>query len=169
MKKFSSIILFLLFFVPVTNAQGSQSSLENITKQIPQMGSIKCKFRQEKYLPSISKPLISSGNFEFVQNKGVYFHTLYPVQSTVDYTNKNYKPINDIINAISTKRYEKLEKEFSFYFAGNSSKWSLEMKPKEKSNAYNYISSIKIEGADYIHKINIQQKNGNRTVLCFTK
>lgn len=171
MKKFSVIILLLLLFSTVAFADvyNHPSKLSNILDKIPKMNSIKCKFRQEKFMQNISKPLISSGDFEFVENKGVYFYTKYPVQSTVDYTNKNYRQINDIVKAISTKRYSKLEKKFNFYFEEKSNIWTLGMKPKKNSNAYNYISSITIDGTNYIHKIQIQQTNGNKTVLWFTK
>lgn len=170
MKKLSLIIVLLFLICPVLAAgYDFSSNLNDISKQIPKMGSIKCKFRQEKYMQNISKPLISSGNFEFIENKGVYFHTLYPIQSTVDYTNKNYKQINDVVNAISTNKYSKLEKEFDFYYEKTSDKWSLGMKPKKNSNAYNYISSITIDGTDYINKISVEQKNGNKTILWFIK
>lgn len=170
MKKIISVIFLLFLTGPVfADVYDSPANLESISKYIPKMGSIKCKFKQEKYLKNIEKPLVSSGDFEFAEKNGVYFYTKYPVQSTVDYTNKNYKQINDIVNAVSTKKYSKLEKEFSFYYEGNSKKWSLGMKPKKDSNAYNYLSAITIEGSDYINKISIQQTNGNKTVLWFTK
>ena len=171
MKKFSFIILlFFIISCPVlADVYKFPSNFESISKQIPKIHSIKCKFKQEKHLQNISKPLISSGDFEFVENKGVYFHTLYPFESTVDYTNKNYKQINDIINAISAKKYSILEREFYFFYEGNINKWTLVMKPKKNSNAYNYISSITLNGADYINKIIIKQTNGNMTTLWFTK
>ncbi len=171
MKKYSIIIFLLLILsCPVlADVYNSPSNLEIISKQIPKIGSIKCKFRQEKFLQNISKPLISSGDFEFIENKGVYFHTLYPIESTVDYTNKNYKQINDIVNAIPAKKYSRLEKEFDFFYEENGNKWTLGMKPKKNSNAYNYISSITLDGSDYINKIRIQQTNGNKTILWFTK
>lgn len=160
----------MMLSTPVlADVYSSPANLSDISRQIPKMDSIKCKFRQEKYLQNISKPLVSTGDFEFVENKGVYFYTQYPVKSTIDYTNKNYKQINDIIKAISTKKYSKLEKEFNFYFSKSLNTWSLGMKPKKNSNTYNYISSITIEGSNYIHKVDIQQKNGNKTVLWFTK
>ena len=169
MKKISILILLLLSCPVFADVYNSPSNLDKISKQIPKMGSIKCKFRQEKHLQNIAKPLISSGNFEFVENKGVYFYTLHPIQSTASYTNKNYKQINDIVNAISAKKYSRLEKEFNFYYEESSDEWTLGLKPKKNSNAYNYISSITIEGSDYISKIDIRQTNGNKTVLWFTK
>lgn len=173
MKKFSFIsiiFLFLFFCSPVfADVYNSPAALESISTKIPQFGSIKCKFKQEKYIPNITKPLVSGGDFEFVENKGVYFYTTYPVKSVVDYTNKNYKQINDIIKAISSKKYSALEKEFSFFFTKQSENWTLGMKPKKNSKAYNYISSITVNGVDYIYKIEIAQTNGNKTVIWFKK
>lgn len=171
MKKFSILFISLAFIINFTFADvyNSPSTLENISKQIPKMGNIKCSFKQEKFLKNIERPVVSKGDFEFIEGKGVYFYTTYPVKSKVDYTNKNYKQINDIVSAISTKKYSRLEKEFEFYYSGAKDNWSLGMKPKKKSDAYNYISSITINGADYISKISIAQTNGNKTVIWFKK
>ena len=171
MKKFriiivSSLLICNFCFGDVFN---NPSPLNDISKQIPELNSIKCKFKQEKHLQNIQKPLISGGDFEFKKNEGVYFYTTYPVKSTQNYTNKNYKQINDIINGISSKRYSKLEKEFDFYFEGNGKNWTLGLKPKKDSSAQNYISSIIISGGDYIKQITISQTNGNKTILWFTK
>ena len=171
MKNFSLIFsIFLIFCSPVfSDVYDNHTTLEQITHKIPQMKSIQCKFKQEKHLKNIQKPLVSNGDFEFIENKGVYFHTKYPVESTVDYTNKNYKQINDIVKAISTKKYSKLEKEFDFYYQGKTDNWTFGMKPKINSGAFNYISNITLSGADYITKISISQTNGNKTIIWFTK
>lgn len=139
------------------------------TIQLPELSNIKCKFRQEKTIMGISKPLVSSGSFEFIKNKGVYFYTTYPIKSTVDYTNKNYKQINDIMKAISSKKYNILEKDFNFYYTKQNSNWTLGLKPKQKSSVKNYVASILITGNDYIHQITIKQTNGNKTIIWFSK
>lgn len=171
MKKSGLLLGFMLLIINFAAADvyNSPSTLENISKQIPKVGSIKCGFKQEKFLKNIEKPIVSKGDFEFIENKGVYFNTTYPVKSKTDYTNKNYKQINDIVNAISAKKYGKLEKEFEFYFSGSKESWVLGMKPKKNSDAYAYISSITIDGSNYISKISISQTNGNKTVIWFKK
>ena len=146
-----------------------KASLEDISKNMPEMHSIKCKFKQEKHIKNISKPLISQGDFEYIENKGVYFYTKYPVESKTDYTSEGYKRINDIVRAVSNKKYSKLENEFNFYYQGNIENWVLGMKPKKTSDASNFISSVTIQGSDYIQKINITQTNGNETIIWFTK
>lgn len=171
MKKFSLFfIIFIIFCNPVfSNVYEHPAVLEEISEQIPKMKSIQCKFKQEKHFQNIQKPFISNGDFKFVENKGVYFHTTSPIESDVDYTNKNYKQINDIIKAVSAKKYSRLEKEFTFYYQKKNDNWTLGMRPKKESSAYNYISNITISGTDYISKIDISQTNGNKTLLWFTK
>lgn len=168
MKKFF-IILILISSFSFAGLYDNTANLQDISNKLPKLSSIKCKFKQEKHLQNIQKPIISTGDFEFIENKGVYFYTKYPIESSADYTNEKYKQINDIIKAISNKKYSQLEREFDFYYEGNISNWSLGLKPKKNSKAYDYIASITIFGTSYINKIAINQTNGNKTDIWFTK
>ena len=136
-------------------------------KELPKLESIDCKFKQEKLIKNIQKPLLSNGNFKFVKGEGAYFETVYPVQSTVSYTNKDYKQINDIILAISNKKYSKLDREFDFYFSKNERLWTLSLKPKTESKSAKYLDSLTIEGDEYINKIIILAKDGSKTTQWF--
>lgn len=171
MKKIiSSFFIFLAIqCFAFSNVYDSPQNLDIILVKLPELKSIKCKFKQEKYLKNISKPIISSGDFEFVKNKGVYFTTTYPIQAQTNYTNKNYKQINEIINAISSKKYSKIEKEFDFYYEDKKSDWILGICPKSKSQSAEFISYITLSGQDYINKIEIKQTNGNKIILWLTK
>ena len=168
MKK---ILLFLILLTSFSYANlfDSPIKLKDISNKLPELKSIKCKFKQEKYLKNIQKPIISSGDFEFIENEGVFFYTKYPIESKTDFTNEKYKQINYIIKAISNKNYSKLENEFNFYYEGKISDWSLGLKPKKNSQTYDYISSISIKGTNFINKIIISQTNGNETIIWFTK
>ena len=88
--------------------------LSEIASQIPQFESIRCKFKQEKQVSGMV--FKSSGDFVFEKDKGVTCYTTYPVKSTASYTTKEYRHINNVINAISNKNYSKLEKDFEFSF-----------------------------------------------------
>ena len=160
------IIVFFLSLSVQADVFDQKSDIQTISKKIPQMDNIKCKFRQEKIIQNIQKPVISGGDFEFKKNEGVYFYTTYPVKSGVSYSGKNYKQVNDIINAISNKKYSRLDNEFNFYFEKNNSDWILGLKPKD-DEVSKYLSQITIEGSNRINKINIVQKNGNRTTIWF--
>lgn len=169
MKTFNFIFIFCLITLSAcADVFDNKTDLKMISQNIPQMESIKCKFRQKKFLSNIQKPIISSGDFEFRKGEGVYFNTTYPVKSATNYTNKNFKEVNSIVNSISNKNYSKLERDFDFFYSGNKTEWTLGLKPKNQDTA-DYLSYITVEGSDYIHKISIKQTNGNITTLWFTK
>lgn len=161
------LLLFLTFLFPIALCAVEKVGSEELMKQLPKLESIDCKFKQEKLIKNIQKPLLSNGNFKFVKGEGVYFETLYPVKSTVSYTNKDYKQINDIILAISNKKYSKLDREFDFYFSKDQNLWTLTLKPKTESKSSKYLDSLTIEGEEYINKIVILSKDGSKTTQWF--
>ncbi len=173
MKLFNLFLIFLLVCSGVyAEVFDKPSDIGTIKSSIPKLKDIKCKFKQEKHIQGLTKTLISGGDFEFKKGSegGIYFYTTYPIKSTVEYSSRNYKQINDIINAISTGKYSKLERNFEFYYEGTIEGWTFGLKPKVNSGAYNYLDFIKVEGkSDLIQKIDITQKNSNRTEIWFTE
>ena len=141
--------------------------LEKIASKLPEITDIKCRFTQEKTIPNIDKTFVSSGDFQFVKSEGVIFYTKYPFVQVIDYTNRNYKQINDVIKAVSSKKFRKIEKEFDFFFEEDASGWILGLKPKEKTAEF--LSSITIEGSDFIQRIKIEMINGALTDIRFEK
>ena len=164
-NKFLLTIFILISFISTANASlyDKPTKISEFINELPKLNkNINCKFKQEKHITNIATPITSGGNFRFIKDKGVYFETTYPIKSNVSYTNQDYKQINDIILAISNKKYSKLEKEFDFFYKRNNNNWTLGL-----SQVINYLNSITIEGEDNINKININLKNGNSTILWF--
>ena len=161
------LMIFIMFLLPVSFGSGQKISSEELMKELPKIDSIECKFKQEKNIKNLQRPLLSEGNFRFVKGEGVYFETLYPIKSTVSYTNKEYKQINDIILAISNKKYSKIDREFDFFLSKNGNVWELELKPKTGSRSEKYLETLNIEGEKYINKIIITAKDGSRTTQWF--
>lgn len=159
-------IVILFMFILTQNCFAdvfqNRANISSFVNEIPQMNSISCKFKQEKTIKGIEKPLISGGNFKFVKDKGIFFDTTYPIKSSTSYTTGEYKQINSIINAISNKKYKNLENEFDFYFNKENAKWNLGLKPKQTAQSARYISSIQISGRNIIDKIIIDTTNGNK-------
>ena len=158
-------------FVNIANASvyEHQVKVSEFINELPMIESATRSFKQEKIIKNASRPLRSDGVFMFEKNKGVTFFTKHPVETTVSYNNRDYKQINDVILAISNKKYSKLEKEFSFYYKKNNKEWILGLKPKHTCPAKDYISSITVWGTNDINKIEINFKNGNITKLWFSK
>lgn len=164
------LIIFFLFNCAFANLYENPVKFASLKEKLPELKSAKLKFTQEKYFKNAKKPIISRGDFEFIKNKGVYFKTTYPIQKETSYTNQNYKQINEIINAISNKKYSKLDDEFDFYYEKTAQEWLFGLKPVRGVKTSDFIVSITLKGNDeYINKIEITQTNGNRTILRFFK
>lgn len=168
MNKIWGIIICIVFAPCVYgNVFEHPKSLEYISKQIPELKSISCTFCQEKVIPSSMIVLKSSGDFKFEKDKGVTFYTTYPVKSTVSYTSREYKHINNVISALSNKSYSRLEKDFKFYYE-EAENWSLGLIPRNNSPVFNYLKSIELEGNEnMITKMVILAADSTRTTIWF--
>lgn len=169
MKKVLIIISLLIISPVFAGVFEHPAKLEEISKKLPALESVKCKFTQEKYIPQSGLTLKSSGDFEFEKDKGVTFYTTYPIKSTASYTSKEYRQINSVITAVSSGAYSKLEKDFKFYFVKNNALWTLGLVPQKDSKTANYLKSIKIEGKTDISEIIIITKDLTKTTIRFTK
>lgn len=167
MKKIFILILLLFLTSPVfAGLYDKEGSLNNISKNIPALNNISCKFRQEKQTSNIV--LKSSGDFVFDKAKGVTFYTTYPIKSTTSYSTREYRQINSVITAISNNSYSRLEKDFKFYFQKENDIWTLALMPKQTSQAYNYLKTIEITGGtEKINKIMILTCDKTRTTIWF--
>ena len=170
-KKTLSLLFLITIFTQTVSANVFEhpQKLSVITTNLPELNSINCRFKQEKTFSNSNIKLCSSGDFKFIKNKGIIFHTTYPTNFVTTYTNSEYKQINDIINAISTKSYSRIEKIFQFYFKKSSNIWNLGLIPKQNHQCAKYINSIEIQGTSYITKIIITTKNSGKTTIWFNK
>ena len=166
MKKIFILILLFLTSPVFAGLYDKEEPLNNISKNIPALSNISCKFRQEKQASNIV--LKSSGDFVFDKAQGVTFYTTYPIKSTTSYSTREYKQINNVISAISNKSYSRLEKDFKFYFQKENDIWTLALMPKQTSQAYNYLKTIEITGgAEKINKIMILTCDKTKTTIWF--
>lgn len=173
-KMYKKIIKLVFFFIICSqavfaNVFNHPQKLAVIANNLPELNNISCKFQQEKTFNNSNVKIYSSGDFNFIKNKGITFHTTYPTDFVTSYNSSEYKQINDIINAISTKSYSKIEKVFQFYFENTNNTWCLGLIPKQNHQCAKYLSSIEIQGAQYIKKIVITTKNSGKTTIRFNK
>ena len=159
------LICLLLIQPAYANVFEHEAQLDKIVKELPELNSIKCKFRQEKQISNIL--LKSSGDFTFDKGKGVIFYTTFPVKSTTSYTSCEYRQINSVIAAISNKSYSRLQKDFKFYFHREAQRWELGLIPKSGTPAYDYLKSIEINGRENIDKIVILTCDKTKTTIWF--
>lgn len=170
-KKLVQILMIIVLCCQCASANVFEhpQKLSVITTKLPELNNINCKFKQEKTFPNSGVKINSSGNFKFNKNKGIVFHTTYPTDFVTTYNSSEYRQINDIINAISTKSYSKIEKIFQFYFETTNNIWHLGLVPKKNHQCSKYLNSIEIQGTNYITKIIISTKTSGKTTIWFNK
>ena len=145
-----------------------------VSKQMPDFESTKCKFTQNKYMTASKINLVSGGNFQFIKNQGVSFETTYPIHSETSYTTANNKNINAIVKSIINKNFTYIEKNFEIYYMKlDNSKWIFALKPKVNSPLNRDLKNILINGETQnsygiITKMVISTEN-NTTTISFTQ
>lgn len=157
------IILLVSSQTFASNVFNHPSDAKTVMASIPQFDNINSCFTQTKTVPNSPAVLKSGGCFTFDKNKGVVFHTEYPVKMTTSY-DRNEK-VNRIINDVINKNYCSLEKNFNFYFS-KSNIWELGLIPKS-SHMKKYIKSLYISGKNNINVIEIRNVDSTVTRIVF--
>lgn len=168
-RKVLWLIFSILLFVATARAEVFEhpKNLVEIVPKIPELNDIKCKFEQEKIITGSNIVLKSSGDFEFSKENGVIFKTTFPIENTTSYETSEYKQINDIVRAISNKKYEKIEAIFDFYFEQNGEVWILGLTPKKSKQVAKYLKSVEIVGSKNISKMKVTTQNSVVTSIKF--
>ncbi len=170
MKFLRLFFVFLLFlfskaFANVFDYPSSASKINNELK----LSDVRLRFEQKRTFKNVDKPVVSSGDFVFLKDRGAYFYTKFPVEATLEYTRQTNKQANDIINAVMRGQFDKIENVFALFYYKENSKWKLGLKPKNNAQAAEYLSDMQIYGENYITQIIINFKNGNKTEIWFKK
>lgn len=170
MNRFIIILLFILAGSYTFAKDAIYQHPTDISKvSMPQYTNVSCKFTQTKSIPNSKAFIKSGGNFHFDINKGVIFDTLYPVKTTTAYTTEQSKRVSDIITAISQKDYSYINKNFNVYYIKTPTSWQTALQTKKESKIHNVISSIIIQGNNYIETLEINTLKSGNTKINFTE
>lgn len=178
MKKIALLLFIVLYLTPVkvsaSDIFNHPISAEEASRQLPHFESKTCKFAQNKHIKSSKINITSSGNFQFIKDKGIKFETTYPIQSTTSYTTSDNKQVNSIIKSVINKNFSYIEKNFDLYYTKlDSSKWVFALKPKTKSPMSKNMKNLLISGENTNNKGIITQMiistDHNITTIKFTQ
>lgn len=179
---------FLVFFLIATPAFADvfqfpvkQEKISEIQKIIPQPLLMRGEFEQIKTLKGTSKKFISSGNFIFSKENGLYWNLKKPFSSTIIFTKKGLIKIEDgkkEIMAASTKPFfEEFSEIFQSVFSGDTSKiqdsfdlffmqknqgWILGLRAKSDV-VKSIITEITIKGDKNAREILLKEQYGDYT------
>jgi len=174
---FALISLLLLGAAPVAKIQS----------MLAQPKVLCGRFDQSKQLTGLKKPLISSGRFCVVADKGVLWRSLQPFPSTLRLTRDEIvqrrgdrvalrldakqepmvRLINSVLFALLAGDLGQLEKLFDIDGSIQNNAWSVTLKAREPALA-KAVGTIALEGGVYVKSIVMSETSGDRTRIVFS-
>lgn len=142
-------------------------------------------FTQQRYLKSLTKPMTTTGQFVLLPKRGLLWHMQKPFdnrlrvradgimqwngttwvnaqQSKASGQNQQIKLFLDLLGGNT----QGLEKQFDLQLTGTAQKWTLRLHPKTAlmKQIFHYIE---ITGDEVVRRIELNEKQGDRTVMQF--
>lgn len=184
MKRLWRSCYFMLMGLAVLGAAAPVAKIQEVLAKPKVLCGL---FEQHKQLVGLKRPVISTGRFCVLADKGVLWRTLQPFVSTTKVTRDEIvqmqgsrvtqrldarqeptiRTINSVLFALLAGDFGQLEKYFDADGTLQEKNWSVTLKSREAGLA-KAISTITIEGGIYVNRIALQEANGDRTQIVFT-
>ncbi|BFU61707.1 LolA family protein [Rodentibacter abscessus] len=176
MKKY--LLFFLYFFSPI--AWGFSQA--DLIQQLQKPQSVQGDFSQQRFLKSLIKPIVTTGKFTLVAQKGLLWQMEKPFASQMKVTSQGISQWNGSNWIAHTKMGQSeqiqlflgllsgdisaLSNQFDFSLTGSASHWQLFLKPNSllMKQIFNQIT---IEGDIAVNSIELKEKQGDRTLIQF--
>ncbi len=161
----------------------TKTLLAQPAREIAKTKVLRGKFVHTKYLSDIPAPLEATGELVFLRNRGLYWHTLKPFESTfiltptamiqkdeggaaikMDAAQPAVRAAASIFMALFAIDLKALSNEFRLYGVPTSTGWQLGLRPKNSAMSAVFTQAI-VSGAAQVREIELQDAHGDRTVI----
>ncbi|MDO4433402.1 MAG: outer membrane lipoprotein carrier protein LolA [Alysiella sp.] len=160
-------------------------STSELAKTLQKPNHLQGEFTQERHLKSLSKPMLTSGQFVLMPQKGLLWQMQKPFNSILrvrsdgimQWNGKTWlNPNNGKLSGQSQQiqlfldllggNTQGLEKQFVLQLSGSPQKWTLQLLPKSVL-MQQIFKQIDIQGDNVVRRIELHEKQGDRTVMQF--
>lgn len=172
------------FTHPVTDEAQLRAALSRPAAKLEKAQVLKGQFTHTRYLREIPRPLIATGEFTFVRDLGVYWHTRQPFDSVVILTEAGIVQADEggapariaageqpavrlvakIFMALFTLDVASLRRDFDLYGGQHDDRWAIGLKPRTKAIA-GVFSQATVTGAADVEQVVLTDARGDRTVI----
>ncbi len=178
-----SLALGLLLLI----GQAHATSLDDVKARVTLKDSQRGEFRQEKRIANLSKPLVSSGEFIYLKDKGLLWQIGKPYASDAIITGETliqrvkgktivrvdaksqpgYSAVSRIFMALVGSDWGVLEQDFTIIAKVEGKHWQLELTPKRGLFA-SFAKTLTLSGSTALSQLDIAEKNGDSTHYTFS-
>lgn len=181
-------IIALLLCTGIAQAGDKAPLLEGVRARLDAAPVLRGAFEQKKTVKGFSRPLVSSGRFLLVRDQGILWDTEKPFAATLTVTPEvltaahgggdagyrleaDKEPgvaiVNRLLLALVAGDLQALSSHFEVEGAlRGKSAWTLTLTPSSAGLA-KVFTSIRLEGAGEVREVELQEQNGDRSVIHF--
>ncbi len=177
MKKYVITLLALLFSLSL-----HAFSQQQLMTRLQQPQTIQGEFTQQRFLSAMSKPITTRGQFTLLKNKGLLWQMRTPFASDLRVTGAGIAQwngaqwvLNDGVGqaqqvslflGLLTGDVAALSEQFDIVLNGTAQDWQLSLIPNGLLMKQ-IFRRIEIRGADTIEGIELNEVQGDRTLISF--
>ncbi|MEO9275995.1 outer membrane lipoprotein carrier protein LolA [Marinomonas sp. 5E14-1] len=179
----NTILGIILFLLSLSSFANDLDRLKTVTAAPDKLTGT---FTQSKYLAQLDTSLQSTGEFNYLRDTQIIWHTLSPIDSTLELTPNtmlNYQngiqvnkldtttnPIvavlSDIFFGVMTAQWQILEEYFDVNAEVVGEHWKATLIPLNK-NIGSFIHKVTLEGDKYLKQVTLYEPEGNLTHIEF--
>ncbi len=162
-------------------------STAELAQTLQKPANVQGAFTQQRYLKSLSKPMTTNGQFVLIPKRGLLWHMQKPFENRLrvradgimQWNGKSWVAANQSkMNGQSQQirlfldllggNTQGLEKQFDLQLSGSQQKWTLRLNPKT-ALMKQIFNHIEISGDSVVRRIELNEKQGDRTVMQFNQ
>ena len=163
------------FTHPQTPAQ-AESILRAAMPDFGQVQLLRGRYTQRKFLREIPRPLISTGEFLLVRDRGVWWHTQTPLDSELILIGRSaagsgggsQQPGPEMAAsaffALFTLDLDALARSFDLFLTQTGSEWALGLRPRDAALA-SWFEKATISGSSRVDQVTLFEAAGDRTEI----
>lgn len=174
-------LVLLLWFVAGYASAFSQTELIDLLQK-PQI--TQGYFVQQRFLKSLNKPITATGEFTLVKNKGLLWQMQTPFESSqrvtpegiMQWNGENWTETNNLAQSQQIRLFlgllggdvGSLKNQFDLHLSGEAENWILHLTPNSVLMRQ-IFTAIEIRGGHSVKQIELQEKQGDKTLIRFNR
>ncbi|MDO4231120.1 MAG: outer membrane lipoprotein carrier protein LolA [Lautropia sp.] len=177
-------LFFLVLALMMAAPHALAFDLPALQKQLQQSHEVHGEFTQQRFLTALSKPLVSSGQFQLVPGKSLLWHVQKPFEQKVrvdetgmqHWRNGRWQPDTrtggaaraqlDFFMDMIGGRFDSLQKHFAIKLSGHEKQWKLQLDPSSVLMK-KIFRRIDIDGDTHVRTVVLDEVQGDRVDMRF--
>lgn len=153
-----------------------------LTAQLQQPATVQGSFVQQRFLRTLSQPMQIQGRFALKNRHGLYWQIDRPFElrlrvrpdGIAQWSGGQWRTTRQSGQAAQVKLFmavlggdlRELQSQFDIRLSGHAGQWRLQLTPKT-ALMRQVFDSITVEGGQMVQRIELNEKQGDRTVMQF--